>query len=352
MSAQTILTLPDDLESSPRPRGRLRRWGGVLVRWLGGALLCRTPLTAAWVLGWLLRRAEGATWRRLHALGGHDAPERRTEGVWARAKDAATLGLQGAATTWLLTGPGAVLWWFGWRYGWDNSFLKGYESAAIGPLTSLLGVALFIAAMAVGPMGQARLAFTRSWRAALDVSLLWRLARRRWPGGVLLAGGYAALGLPILVMWMAIALAPVNRWEMADWTEAQAADWLGGQFLLYALLCLPWLVALRRAAGRWYASALVSAVQAGDVGLAALHRTEVDTLRALGLLTVRDHPDRHRLVRFAAWSATRMGRATGLVVLGGLWFLFVAQIFVAQFFHYRSGVGWLNLPAVHLPWFG
>jgi hypothetical protein len=34
-----------------------------------------------------------------------------------------------------------------------------------------------------------------------------------------------------------------------------------------------------------------------------------------------------------------------------LWFAFVAQIFVSEFFNYHPVVGWLNQPLVHLPWF-
>ena len=350
MSAETRMAEPSPVAGAPR--GLLRRGVGPLVRWVGAALLCRTPLLAWWVSGWLLRRAEAATWRRLHHLAGHPAPE-ATRLPWAvRLRDAARLGVQGLATTWLLTGPGVALWWFGWRYGWDNSFLKGYESAAVGPLTSLLGIGLFLAAMLVVPMGQARLAFTRQWRAALDVSVLWRLVRRRWPGGVLLAGGYAAVGVVVMVMWMSVALSPVQRPEMATWTDAEAAGWLGGHYLFFALLCVPVLVALRSAAGRWYASALVAAVRAGDLGPTSLAPAERDVLRSLGLLSVRDHPQRHRLVRFAAWSATGLGRATGLATMATLWFVVAAEVFVGQFFHYRSGLGWLSLPAIHLPWFG
>jgi len=343
---------PEAVPTETGRRSALRRGVGALVRWVGAALLCRTPLLAWWVSGWLLRRAEASAWRRLHRLAGHRGEEPRADGWWSRATDAARLGVTALATTWLLTGPGAVLWWFGWRYGWDNSFLKGYESAAIGPLTSLLGVAMFTAAMLVVPMGQARLAVTRSWRAAVDVSFLWRLVRRQWPGGVLLGAGYAAVGLVVMVMWVSVTMSPVQRPEMAAWSHAEATEWLGRHYVFFALLCVPLLVALRRTAGWWYASALVATVRSGELGPSGLHPVEADALRSLGLLSVRDHPNRHRLWRFARWSATRIGRTTGTVLMVALWLVVVAQVFVGQFFHYRSGRGWVNVPAIHMPWLG
>jgi len=349
---QRAISLEPFIPDAPRPISRTRSVVGSLAKWLGTAVLCRWWLSAVWVFGWLLRRAEDAAHAKLHALAGRDRPAPARAAWHVRLKDSAVLGVQGLGTTFLLAGPGMVLWWFGWRYGWDNSFLKGYESAAIGPLTGLLGSALFVAAMVVVPMGQARLAFTRNWRAAIDVSVLWRLVRRRWPAGVLLTGGYAAVGGPIMLMWMIVTFAAVNQPHMDAFTEAEAWAWLGRHYLFFALLLIPAFIALRRAAGRWYAAALVGAVQAGDVGHDALDPLEKAWLSDLGLLQLREHPDRHRLVRFAAWSATRLGRATGISAMGFLWFLVVMQVFVAQFFHYRSGAGWLLLPSITLPWFG
>ena len=38
-------------------------------------------------------------------------------------------------------------------------------------------------------------------------------------------------------------------------------------------------------------------------------------------------------------------------VLGLIWFTFVAQIYIAQFFQAHGGMGWINQPLVQLPWF-
>jgi len=326
--------------------GRVRRTLGAAGRWLALAVLMRAWWASAFAAGWLLQLGRQATERRLHRLAGQDmAAETERWGPWLR--DTARLGVHGLATTWLLCGPGMVLWWFGWRYGWDASFHKTYESAHVGPLTAVLGIVAFVAAMGVVPLSQARLALTGSLAAALDLSVLRRLARQRWPAALLLAGGYAGLGAVIMVMWMGVTFTPVNQAELA------ADDgWLGRHYGFFALLLVPALVALRRAAGRWYASALVGAVQAGAVGLDALHPEELGRLDALGLLAVRSHPTRHRLVRWVGWSASRAGRLAGAMAISSVWFLVVAQVFVAQFFHYRGGLGWLVLPSVTLPWVG
>ena len=46
------------------------------------------------------------------------------------------------ANTWVLTLVPSLLMLFSWEAGWDNSFNKGYEQAAIGPTTGTLGIDL------------------------------------------------------------------------------------------------------------------------------------------------------------------------------------------------------------------
>ena len=70
------------------------------------------------------------------------------------------LGLQGILTTWTLTLPGCLLWLFAWYDGWNNSFNKGYEQAAVGLVVFILGMFLFVGSMFYVPMAQARFAST------------------------------------------------------------------------------------------------------------------------------------------------------------------------------------------------
>src|SRR6185295_4526346 len=83
----------------------------------------------------------------------------------------------------------------------------------------------------------------------------------------------------------------------------------------------------------------------------ALAEGEWHALHRLGLLQVQPSPQRHPLVRAIAWAGTRAGRITFGIATSLVWFTFVSQIFIAQFFNYHTGPTlWLNNPLVQLPW--
>ncbi len=56
-------------------------------------------------------------------------PEALTGGLRANLRSAA----RALACTYLVTIPGCFLWLAAWYDGWNNSFNKGYEQAAVGP---------------------------------------------------------------------------------------------------------------------------------------------------------------------------------------------------------------------------
>jgi hypothetical protein len=82
-----------------------------------------------------------------------------------------------------------------------------------------------------------------------------------------------------------------------------------------------------------------------------LAENEQEALEQLGLLQVRPQPHRQFFMRVVTWFATRAGRVAATILLVWLWFAFVAQIFIGQFFNYHPLGGWLNQPLVQLPWF-
>src|SRR5262245_28930389 len=114
---------------------------------------------------------------------------------------------------------------------------------------------------------------------------------------------------------------------------------------------LPFFVILRLVAARIYASGILTLVQTGKVNSADLAPIESETLERLGLQHLQPEIKRHFLVRFITWTGTRMGRIASIVVLGMIWFTFVAQIYITEFLQYHGGKGWLNQPLVQLPWF-
>lgn len=260
------------------------------------------------------------------------------------------IGLQAIANTWVLTLPAGLFWWFGWYDGWNNSFNKGYEQAPVGPLISLFGIALFIAAMFYVPLAQARQATTGEWRAFYQFRVVWSVVRLRWLSCIGLALLYGLFALPLSIM-KTVPGYWANKPELANVADAQVIKMLGGYFFWCALWMLPAYVILRLVAARIYASGILALVQTGKLATTSLSENERDVLGRLKLLEIRPQPARHFFVRLVAWAGTRAGRIASVVVLAFVWFSFVAQIYITEFLNYHQAHGWLNQPLVQLPWF-
>lgn len=265
------------------------------------------------------------------------------------------VGIQGILNTWVLTIPGCALMLFSWYDGWNNSFNKGYEQAAVGPLTGLSGLFLFILAMLYVPMGQARQAATGNWRSFYQFRLVWRLVLRRWPACLGLAILYSAVCVPVTVFRILPESFPqmdkLTPEFLATLTNAQIVADLNRYYFKVGALIFVAYVFLRLVAARIYATGLLSAVEQGVVQVDALAENERTQLQRLNLLRVRTTPPRHVLIRLVGKTVTWgfWGVATFAMVL--VWFSFVAQLYIAQFMNYIPGIGWLNQPLVQLPLF-
>ncbi|MGI9590470.1 MAG: DUF4013 domain-containing protein [Myxococcota bacterium] len=352
-----------------------------MIRWvwhgLIGALLCQVLPLSLLAVGWTQRLMQRETLRAWHGqrrAGGGDfagfaaekpataglprlptwlrspGPRRSrrdwTGGLWTNAR----LGIAAACNTWALTLPGCLLWLFAWYDGWNNSFHKGYEQAAVGPVLGLLGVALFITAMLYVPMAQARQAATGSFRAFYDFGLVWSLVRRRWAAYLRLACLYALLSVPVMVLKTApIAFDRLPGY--ATWDEARTAEILGIYFFWAGAFVFGVFVLLRRAAARVYAAAVLDALRAGAIAPERLGAFERAALARLDLLRPEPRAERSRLVRALRGTSLGTARTAALAVAAGVWFAFVAQIFVSEFFNHHRALGWLNQPLVQLPLF-
>ncbi len=365
---------------------------------LVGMLLGQTLVGSVWLLGWTVRVMQRVTlwrWWRLgasgrdaerggsfaeFAAGGMHAREHVYWPNWvlgqkgcAKTLDAESswlarfgawtgfrfhslrknlrLGVQAILTTWTLTLPGCVLWAFAWYDGWNNSFNKGYEQAAVGPLVFILGMALFIAAMFYVPMAQARFASTGNWRSFFEFRFVWSLVRQEWLGCVILAGLYAAFSFPVTILKTMPQFFPQMQPAFEQMTLVEAQSFLKTYFFWCMLLFLPAFVLLRMAAAHLYAGGIVRGLRRGTVTEEALAENEWESLHRLDLLRAGEVKQHHVIVALLGWMATRAGRLTAGVLIAVFWFLFVAQILVGEFFNYHPGVGWLNQPLVQLPWF-
>ena len=392
---------PAHLQPPVIPQGipmpsRLRRMLFAPVKFFWGMLFCQSVLGALAVLGWtyrLMQRSVLKLWWKLSESSARtrgfaeflaDDPRTREHAHWpnwflvqnfreaVRRNSAASLrrhllavlnavgqslwtnvrlGVQGIFNTWVLTLPACVLMLFGWYDGWNNSFNKGYEQFSVGPGVSVLGILLFIAAMLYVPMAQARQAVTGKWRAFYQFRLVWTLVRRRWLACFGLAMLYALGSVPMMVLMSVVMFLPNINPGLADSTPSETIQVLNRYFFWSALFVFPAFVVLRLIAARIYGSTLLRAVQSGAVAQDALAESEWHVLQRLDLLQVQAPRPRHPVWRIVAWAGTRAGRVTFGFLTGLVWFVFVAELYIAQFFNYRGATVWLNQTLVQLPWF-
>lgn len=362
-----------------------------LVRRIGGAIwavlrslaklalamvFTQNPLSSLLVVGWTNRATQRVIFRRWWKLSparsvvGFDQffaaeVESTTDssgnsfGFLRRLGRAAWLnckvGGQVIFNTWALTLPGCVIMLFSWQYGWNNSFFKGYENAAIGPLSGVFGIALLVAAMLYVPLATARQSATGNWKSFYEFRLIWRLVRRRALACAGLAALFALLAIPVNVLTVAPGLMAADDTDFARRIEAmspdEAREFLNRYYLGSALVVVPAYVAVRFAAGRIYASAVLAEWRSGrSLG-------ELSELERNAFLELQFSPGQPRAL--PAWRTslnwtTGGGMATAAIAASiVLWFAFVAQIYVSEFLNYHAeyGLAWLNHPLIQLPWF-
>lgn len=271
-----------------------------------GGLLCLHPVTSIIALGWITRRmaaimGAGAAPGWLMGPTGAGIVTRTLGGLAANIRD----GLRTLAGLALLTLPFTALWLGAWWAGWENSFNKGYEQAAIGPAVWLAATLPALLILAHLPFALAHAA--REGR--LGAFTAWRTIRRiraaaGWRGpwlalmSVILSLPFlGALALPAFVEDIIpgfATMAPQDQHSIADLIHLATA--------LYA-----------------FASLYTLRTMAARITLRAPAKVWLSPL----------------------W----------LILSCAIWFGLVAQIVIAQFMNYDP-VKWLTHPLYLLPWAG
>lgn len=265
-------------------------------------------------------------------------PRLLTASLWQNLRK----GVVALLTLWTVTLPGCALMLFAWYDGWNNSFNKGYENAPVGPLTGILGLVLFSAAAAYVPMAQARHAACDEWRVFFDVRTNLKLLRSRALAALVLTAGYLAASVPVTLIYTLPGFLPQMEFmseRYATMSNGEALTYINGWYFWGGALFVALLVLLKRAGAHLYAGALLRCVDRGAVRFESLSKFEHDVLARLGRCGVDGSP-----------SARQSRGILVFLVLVLPWLLLTAEIFVAQFFSYQGGHGWLNQPLLQLPW--
>ncbi|MFM1919977.1 MAG: hypothetical protein RLZZ303_1611, partial [Candidatus Hydrogenedentota bacterium] len=252
-------------------------------------------------------------------------------------------GLRVLVATYIVTLPGVALMAFSWRYGWDNSFNKGYEQAYLGPTLGISGLFLLILAMLYVPLAQAQLSIGERLSTFFRWRVIWAGIRSQPHRMLWLAAVYFIASFPINVFLAAVLFRFNEAERIADLTDEEFLRLLRQYFWLVGLVGFPLFVWTRVVAARTYARCVESALRGGRIpaerlaGIAPLERFS----RALS-----PSPQGGVVVK-----AIRRGSLVPVLALSlVLWFGFVAQIYVRQFLNYVPLYGWMNQPLVHAPW--
>jgi hypothetical protein len=359
-----------------------------------GMLLCLTPFTAVLVVGWVTRAMERRTaiawfkrssfagrkyrlfakdtqsfalvrawpnWilaqepARLRAAARENPPRARGRvALWIRLAvgslwENLIAGIAVVANTWVLTLPAGALWLLSWWGGWENSFNKGYEQAWVGPTIAGVGILAFIIAMFHVPLAQARQASARSWRAYYDFALVRTLRASRRIAFAFLAAGFAIAGVIIAGLHagpLALGnyLKEIGGFSPGEYVQIGQLYHLGSAAVIFVLL-----LALRLAAARLYAGAVLKGVKSGDILPLQLSPPERARLADLDLLAADDTPAGNIVVRAAKFSGRSVIAIATTAATAALWFALVSQLYVAQFLNHHW-LAWVNLPMIQVPW--
>lgn len=372
-------------------------WRAVVfpAKFLWGVFFCsQTILTSLLVIGWSYRLAQRTAykhwWKRSNhraqggeftefamedeATAGHahspnwfvqqnfrslfSAPK---DGSWAKHlwslfkgfttsfRSNLVLGIQGALNTLALTLPSGLMWWFGWDYGWNISFYKGYEQSLIGTGLFLIGSLFFIGVMFYLPLAQARQAVTGNWRTFWDVNLVIRIIRSQWVWILLLSGLIGLLSVSVLILKTAPALLSE---ALKIETVEQATEFLKKYFFWSAMFVLPSYVTIRVLSAKIYAHGLLYAVQNNNLELDELAPSERAVLERLDLHKSKPPVLKHWFWKIASWMGSRIGQFISAAILFWIWLGLVSAIVVTEFLIYHeAGRGWWNQQLIQLPWF-
>jgi hypothetical protein len=255
-------------------------------------------------------------------------------------------GVQGLFCTYLLTGFPCLLMYFSWKFGWLNSFHKGYEEAALGALMGLTGIFLFCLVMLYVPMAQVHQAATGRASAFFAFRFVWKLVRARLTAYVGLAVllGLASLVLEITRVMVLDEYFPGNNADTDVLGFAFFYEYLSwvAVGLFMALLLLRGLAALI------YRSAVLKVLRRGWATADELHPVLAGWLEKLEMRPI-PLASRPGLIKMARVTGSWGYRRALIVLLFLVWFAFCARFYVGYFLVENGWKGFLIHPLIQLP---
>jgi len=261
-----------------------------------------------------------------------------------------SIGLTLTFHSFLVTSPGLMIIGAGWYAGWQNSFNKGYEHAAIGPLISILGMLLLVPVLIYLPLAQASLISKGRWKAFYDLPYLRKIHRLSlFPAG--LAGLWGLLFFFILNAGVMVANSAEINEKAASLPTHEVVGFIKRYYLFWGFPFVLMLGYYRHLCGRVYALGVLRALKSGSITEDELDEGEWKILNDLRLLQNPANQTTGRWFRMFQNLTQKTLRIMSTSFLVGISFLMIVVIMVTQFWHFRGLWGWLHQPMLGLPWF-
>lgn len=299
------------------------------------SLFATNPLTALVFLGYTLNRQRALVYGDRMAAHLIRSPDRSTfiarwfGSLWPNFRT----GAGAAAASMMLILPSGVLMLVSWYAGWNNSFNKGYEYAAIGPVTGLGGLILAMFTMTYLPVAQARFATTGQWRDLYDWHTNLQIIVCQPARLVLLAVVGAVIGGMLLIArgmptFLGNNIPP----------DANPAGLLTFWFVILGLIFVPLYLLFKDTTAATYHRGMKSAISHRRLMKDQLAPNEQPLL--LDVAVAND-------AEYRPVSRSRIGFT--LLIVAMTWFPAFAMLYVQQFVNNLGAWGWLNYPLVWVP---
>lgn len=340
------MTLSAADEAVTRPRNSARGVKARLSTLLSIVLaivLSLTPITAIWVLGWLVRIMRRETAIAL-CRQGEDINSRKEAiehlaslpemahlhsfpGWWTGLMDTFRSSLKAAFAIVFATLPFGALLLLAWWAGWENSFNKGYEQAWVGPLVALAGTALAVFVLMHLPMAFAHHAAEQRVGAIWELGRIRKLiAHVRWRY-LLLTVGIVTASAPLFISQIIPTFIEGVFPELAGADEADVNAFAFQWHLSFSAYLVLALIVLRRWSSRLYARASFASGQLNGPLPVALNISKPEVAKR----------------------PSRLGGVIPMSLIAASWFGVIAALFVSQFANH-AWWNWVNLPIIGLPW--
>ncbi len=164
---------------------------------------------------------------------------------------------------------------------------------------------------------------------------------------MLLAAAYTLVSLPIAVTLAAVQGVDPNN----ALSDSELVQFLNRYFFRLAIYGFMGYVFVRWIAAGWYARTVVELLHTGGLKKDSLAGAERHALAALHLDVEGEASKLHPAIAATLALSRPVWRAAVLGGAVGVWFTFVAQMYVREFLAYHPVQGFMNQPLVQLPWF-